>query len=65
MENINEIATLISTIGFPITACCVMFYINFKNEEKHREEINKMTEALNNNTIAITKLSERIGENNE
>ncbi len=25
---VNEIITIISTVGFPIFACCVMFYQN-------------------------------------
>lgn len=29
----NEIAQLISTVGFPIACCCVLFYQNGKMQE--------------------------------
>lgn len=29
---------------------------------QHQDEMNKVTEAINNNTIALTKLCERLGE---
>lgn len=28
--DVTEITTMISTVGFPIAACCVMFYQNSK-----------------------------------
>ena len=67
----TEIITAISTLGFPIMACIAMAwyvkYITDKNEESrkeesenHKAEVSKMTEALNNNTIAINTLTERL-----
>ena len=67
----TEIITAISTLGFPIMACIAMAwyvkYITDKNEqsrkeesENHKLEVSKMTEALNNNTIAINTLTERL-----
>lgn len=32
-ENMEEIATLISSVGFPIAACVVMFYQNGKLQQ--------------------------------
>lgn len=69
----NEIITIIQTLGFPIAACCGMAwyvkYITDKNDTKietvektHCEAMEKITKALNNNTIALTKLAERLGE---
>ena len=31
--DINTIAQIVSTVGFPIAACCVMFYQNGKLQE--------------------------------
>lgn len=67
----TEIITAISTLGFPVIACCGMAwyvkYITDKNEqsrkeesENHKAEVVKMTEALNNNTLAINTLTERL-----
>ena len=56
----NAILTAIGTVGFPIVACAAMFWLNYKTGERHREEMNKITEAVNNNTLAITKLTSEL-----
>ena len=56
----TEIVQLISNIGFPI-ACCVFLFMNLnKSNEQHSQDMKAITEALNNNTQAITKLTERM-----
>ena len=73
-----DIVTLISTVGFPIVACVGMgWYVMHSTDayredvkeiqREHKEEISKVTEALNNNTLALQRLcdkmdAERIGE---
>ena len=68
---VNDIVTIITTVGFPIVACGGMAwyvkYITDKNREEmnaeraqHNEEMTKVTEALNNNTLAIQKLTDYI-----
>ena len=69
--DISGIMQAISTVGFPI-ACCLgmgwyVKYITDKNREEvdrlneqHRTEIAEVTTAINNNTIALTKLCERL-----
>ena len=59
--DVNTIMTLIGSLGFPIVACIALFYMNNKQEEQHKEEIGKITEALNNNTTALIKLSNKLG----
>lgn len=56
--DISAIGSLISTIGFPIACVCVMFVMWDKEREAHKEEIQKVTEAINNNTIALVKLED-------
>ena len=58
--DINSITTLVSNVGVPCACLIATFYLWFKETEAHKEEMTKMTEALNNNTIAITKLTEHI-----
>ena len=70
-----DIASLLGSYCFPIVACIAMgWYVNdvTKNnrqdmkemQEKHTEEMkefkDQVTEALNNNTIAITRLCEKV-----
>ena len=67
----NSWITLITTVGFPIVACGGMAwyvkYITDRNREdlkeerlQHNDEMAKVTEALNNNTLAIQKLTDYI-----
>lgn len=72
----NQIITVISTVGFPIVMCGAMaWYVKYVTDkhreevnnlnEQHKKEIEEVTTAINNNTIALTKLCERMerGEN--
>lgn len=70
-----DIATLLGSYTFPVVACIVMsIYVkeitqNNREDtkalnEQHTKEMNafkdEIKEALNNNTIALTKLCERL-----
>lgn len=57
---INEIMTIIGNYGFPIVCCIALYWRGIKQDEAHQAEMTKITEALNNNTLAITKLTEGI-----
>lgn len=54
------ITQLISSIGFPIVACIALFAQMNKQTEQHKEEMNKVSEALNNNTQALIQLAAKI-----
>ena len=81
----EQIVTLIQTVGFPI-ACAVAMFIMLSNEQKsHKEETEKlnqtivdlkigfseaisdqkekMVSAINNNTIVIQKVIDKLGGN--
>ena len=58
MENI---VSVISSVGFPITMTLILLWYIYDSNNKHKEEIDKMSEALNNNTIALTKLLDKLG----
>lgn len=57
----GDIVSVISSVGFPITMALILLWYIYDSNNKHKEEIDKMSTALNNNTIAITKLLDRIG----
>lgn len=52
----QDIITAICTVGFPIVAYGALFWYVLKKDTEHKSEI----EAINNNTIALTKLIERL-----
>lgn len=67
----TAIGQLITSMGFPIVACLLMgYYIKQQTEyyredinninQQHKEEMNKITEALNNNTLALQKISDAL-----
>ena len=53
---INEIAQIISTVGFPIAMCLVLLYEVEKMNKSHKEETNSLKDALNNNTVVLEKI---------
>ena len=57
---INDLAALISTLGFPIGMCLIMFYYINKINDAHKEETDKFAEALNNNTLVLQKLCDKL-----
>lgn len=57
---INDLSTLISTLGFPIGMCLIMCYYINKINDAHKEESDKFAEALNNNTIVLQKLCDKL-----
>lgn len=67
----NEVAQLISVLGFPIIAALgCAYFVKWQYEQnqkqveemrkEHKEEVANMTKAIENNTIAITRLIEKI-----
>ena len=57
---INDLATLISTLGFPVAMCLIMCYYINKINDAHKEETDKFAEALNNNTLVLQKLCDKL-----
>ena len=73
MPDISSIVQFVGTLGFPIAACIYLFYSMQKERERneaqreadrleHKEEMNKMVEALHNNTLVIQKLVDTLAE---
>lgn len=55
-----DIVQIIGSLGFPIVCCMVLFKQNQDLIASHKQEMDKITESINNNTIALTKLCEKI-----
>ena len=58
--DVSTISQLIGSLGFPIVVSLLLIYMNYKQSEQHKVEMDKITESLNNNTVALTKLTERL-----
>ena len=70
----STITTIISSLGFPIFCClCLGWWIKSTTEsfnkqledtrKDHKEEIKSLKESLDNNTLVLTKVLDRL-ENN-
>lgn len=70
MDN-TTLITMISSVGFPIVACIgLAWWTKYttdqnnarmdKMQSEHKEEIAKVTEALNNNTLALQRLCDKM-----
>lgn len=57
---VSSILEIISTVGFPIACCVAMFLQQNKITENHKKEMSEMKNAIDNNTIALTKLIEKL-----
>lgn len=60
----TSIVNLIGSLGFPIVCCIALFSYMTKQREEHKQEMAQMTEALNNNTLALSRLELKIGDEN-
>ena len=67
----EQIFSVIGQYAFPIVACVVMgWYVKYIQDNyrkdineisvRHKDEMDKVTVALNNNTLAIQKLTDYI-----
>lgn len=63
--DISTIADFISQLGVPVALLIAMFWLLDKERSDHKEEMKNLTTAINNNTIALTKLIERMDVNEQ
>lgn len=73
-NGVNTISQFIASYGFPIVMCLLMAWYVYDTSKKHRaevdnlnnqhkEEMKQITEALNNNTLALQRLCDKLGGN--
>ena len=63
--DVGTIAQIVSTVGFPIAMCVALLWHIQDIADKHKQETEKFTEALNNNTLVLQKLCDTIGVERE
>lgn len=50
----------ISSLGFPIVCCLIVLYMYWKSDQTHKAEVDKLSEAVQNNTVVMEKILERL-----
>ena len=58
--DVNQISQLISSVGFPIVACVIMWKALQDSTTAHKEEMNAMRESLNQNTVVLAELKQML-----
>lgn len=61
MEIADFILSAVQSVGFPAVMCGVLLYLMYRQTEQHKSETDKMTEAINNNTVVLQRILERLG----
>lgn len=57
---VADMTTMISTVGFPIAMCIAFMWYGYHQQENHKEETEKFTDALNKNTLVLQRLCDKL-----
>lgn len=55
----NAIVQTVSSVGFPIVMCLMLYNQMLKTEAVHKQEIAELRKAIENNTLALNNLTTR------
>ena len=60
----NEIINYVSSVGFPIVMCIYMITTIKDMQTLHKSEIDELRKTIENNTLAINEMINKVGVNN-
>ena len=60
MENVDLIIQAISTVGFPIAMCVIMFWFLNKEQESHKAEMLDLKNVIAQNNEVLASLKQLI-----
>ena len=60
MENVNVLIQAISTVGFPLVMCAIMFWFLNKEQENHKAEMLSLKEVISENNAVLVGLKQLI-----
>lgn len=56
----DSIMTMISSIGFPIVMCLLLWYQIQQSDQRHKEEIDSLKDVINDVKVALESLKTAI-----
>lgn len=56
----DTVAQLVSTLGFPIVMCLIMFKYMQEESANHKAEVNSLKDSLKENTVVLADLKSMI-----
>lgn len=60
--NVQDITTLVSSLGFPIVACGALFWSNLKTSDHYTKTIDEMRKTIEDNTRVTEQLINKLSE---
>lgn len=60
--DVQNITTIISTVGFPIAATCAIFYALMKEQESHKSEVESLKGILSEVKETMAALKQLIDD---
>ena len=61
--SVQDILSIVTTVGIHIAVCMICFWYINKVQESHKQEIDKLSTALNNNTVVMQQLVDKLDNN--
>lgn len=58
--DLQDIITIINSVGFPIFVAVIMMYLFYKMTISHKEDMRVMSEAIDNNTLAMSQIKTQL-----
>ena len=58
--DLSTVTNLISSIGFPIAISLVLMWYIMKLNDNHSAEVKALTNALNNNTVILQRVCDKL-----
>lgn len=60
MEDVNVLMQAVSTVGFPVVMCGIMFWFLWKEQENHKAEMLSLKEVIAENNSVLVGLKQLI-----
>ena len=59
---LSEVSTIITTLGFPIAVCLILFYYIYQQQKLHKEEVDGLKEEISQLCMKLQTLTDKIDE---
>ncbi len=57
---VDQITSIITSVGFPIVCCGAMFWYLMQESKSHKEESEKLSDAINELRITLVQLVDKL-----
>ena len=61
----KDLANIISSLGYPIVMSLLLLYMMYDNEKKYDETIEGLRKTIENNTLTLTRLCDKLETGSE